>query len=271
MRNLQKNQARKDHEETDNMRDEIANLEGMVLHKKYSFVRFWSARVNHFLSGWEIIINLKWSNIKYNLYKIKLLIDNKDILYVNNKLNKNIINNNVDIKIIRILKDPFSLYKYLYSVSDYIKWSTYIFNLLPLLFINNINIVKNDIINLSDILYHIINIKEQNLTNSKYLHLINLCKKNKKLVIYNKKFNINIKSEYLFNYNINLGYLVKHIYMKDHIINISKPKTIEDKLKYKLKLTNKKYKKCKKQLEKLRLTITESNINTSTIYNEIKE
>ena len=202
----------------------------------------------------ELAKNINWNNIKYNLDKIKILITNYDKIFINNRINKNIIDYKLDNKIIKILKDPFNLYKYLYSISDYIKWNNYIYDNINKLFNNyDKKLTTKDIINLSTILYYIINLPEQNLTNSKYLHLLNLCKKHKNLVVYNDRFNLILKPQYFFNYNINLGYLIKHINMNDNNIIITSPFTTEDILRDKLKKLNKKYVKCKKELELLRL------------------
>ena len=82
----------------------------------------------------ELAKNINWNNIKYNLDKIKILITNYDKIFINNRINKNIIDYKLDNKIIKILKDPFNLYKYLYSISDYIKWNNYIYDNINKLF-----------------------------------------------------------------------------------------------------------------------------------------
>ena len=230
-------------------------IENKLIHniKKYNYKEI-SKQFYNIIFLKELATNINWNNIKYNLDKIKILIKNNNKIFINNKINKNIIDYKLDNKIIKILKDPFNLYKYLYSISDYIKWNNYISDNINKLFSNyDKKLTTKDIINLSTILYYIINLSEQNLTNSKYLHLLNLCKKHKDLVIYNDRFNLILKPQYFFNYNINLGYLIKHINMNDHNIIITSPLTTEDILRNKLKKLNKKYVKCKKELELLKL------------------
>ena len=76
-------------------------------------------------------------------------------IFLNNRVNKNIIDYKLDNKIIKILKDPLIYINIYIQFLDYIKWNNYIYNNIYKLFNNyNKKLNSNDIINLSK--YYII-------------------------------------------------------------------------------------------------------------------
>ena len=81
---------------------------------------------------------------------------------------------------------------------------------INLIYYQPIKITNNDIINLSELLYYIIKVKEQKLECINYKNLIVISNNFKHLIICNDRINLKI-NDIFTNKNINLGHLVKNI------------------------------------------------------------
>ena len=196
-------------------------------------------------------------------------MNNKNIIFYKDKINKNILSDNCDNRLKKVLKDPLEMFKFLKSDKDYIKWIEIIGKRISNLYYNQFNISEEKYPIVGKILYLINSVEEQKFSNKKYSELINLSKKNKNLILEEFRINLKIK-EYFNNNNINLGYLAKHInssyneptsFSNDEEDDIM---TEIDNLKNQLKQANKKYYKYKNKYHKLKtLTNTETTFDTS--------
>lgn len=230
-----------------------------------------SYNLNKIIYNFTLINKLKnasniitWKNIPKKIDLFKFLLNNRDLIFYKDKVNKNILPDNCDNRLKKILKDPLEMFKFLKSSKDYIKWIQIIDNKINFLYYNSINISSDDYVNLGKILYLITIIEEQDFNNKNYSDLINLCKQNKDLILDDYRINLKIK-EYFKNININLGYLAKNINSSyQEPTSFSSEETEVDKLKKQLDEVNKKYYKYKNKYHKLKsLSITESAFNTT--------
>ena len=178
--------------------DESFNLEKIIINFKL---------INKLKNASNIIT---WKNIPKKINIFKLLLNHRNLIFYKDKVNKNILPDNCDNRLKKILKDPLEMFKFLKSDKDYIKWIEIIEHHINNLYYNNINVNVEKYEDLGKILFLIVNVEEQNFGNKNYSDLINLCKLNKNLILDEYRINVKIK-EYFKNININLGYLAKHI------------------------------------------------------------
>tara|TARA_B110000879_G_C11181231_1_gene518505 strand:+ start:691 stop:2661 length:1971 start_codon:yes stop_codon:yes gene_type:complete len=207
---------------------------------------------------------ITWKNIPKKINIFKLLLNNKNIIFYNDRVNKNILNDTCDNRLKKIINEPLEMFKFLKLDKDYIKWietiDTYIINL----YYNQFNILPEKYNVLGKMLYLINNIEEQSFSNKKYVELINLAKNNKNLILEDYRINLKIK-EFLNNNNINLGYLAKHINSSyNESTSFSNEENNIDILKKQLIDINNKYYKYKNKYHKLKtLHNTETNYDSS--------
>jgi hypothetical protein len=155
---------------------------------------------------------LNWNNLPNKLSYLNLFYKNNEIIYYNFKINKNIISDNLDNRIKKIIENPFDMYKYLRKENDFIKWTKFIYNKINLLYNYPISLSSNDINNLGKIIYLLLNINEQNLKDPSYLKFINFCNMYPNLILDSNRINLKIKEYFYYSkININLGYLAKHL------------------------------------------------------------
>ncbi len=204
-------------------------------------------RIKEIITINSLLINisnrLNWNNINKKLNYINYFYLNQDILYYQNKLNKNIISPTLDYKIVKIIENPFEMYKYLKKEKDFIKWSSIIYYKINDMY--EIPVQNIDYNKFGKMIYLLYNIKEQNLKDESYIKFINFCNENEELIITpnnkNIRINIKLKDTIQLKTNINLGYLARHLLLqKTNIIfdTISDEQIIIDRL-------NKKYNKYK--------------------------
>ena len=201
----------------------------------------------------QILNNLTWKNFLKQLNLYKYIIKNtNDLLIVDGKLNKHIININMDTRLKKIITDPLQMFNYLRNENDYIKWIMLFTDIISRIFYNPIILKNNDFNKLGKILFLISKINIQNLENTEYIKLINYLRKNLHIVLFNDRINIKIRDIFKTS-QINLGFLAKHINDIDSIQTISisddiciEPSEITNKLN---KLTIKYYKYKGKYLE----------------------
>jgi hypothetical protein len=207
----------------------------------------------------DITNKLNWNNLYNRLAYLEILMNNNKYLFYNEKLNKIIFPENFDNRIKTIIINPFEMFKFLRKESDFTKWIRFLGIRCINLFFNEISLSSEDCNNLGKLIYHLINIKEQNLKELSYLKFITFCNKNPKLILDNSRINLKVK-EY-FGYikvNLNLGILAKHlIYNKDiNIIEFNdndNDKIIN--LETQIKEVTKKYQKYKKKYIEIRKTL----------------
>jgi hypothetical protein len=164
---------------------------------------------------------LNWNNLNKKFNYINYFYTNQDILYYQNRINKNVISPNLDIKIVKIIENPFEMYKYLKKEKDFIKWTIIINKKINDIFFisNNKNIDYNKIGKMIFLLY---NIKEQNIKDISYKNFLDFCNENEDIVLHpsNNRINIKIKEFFYLKININLGFLAKHLlFYKNNIDN----------------------------------------------------
>jgi hypothetical protein len=164
---------------------------------------------------------IKWKNISKKLPYLRTLIENKDILFYQDKLNKSILPENFDSRLKKIILNPFEMFKYLKKESDFIKWIYFLNDKLVNLYNVSISISDSDYIPLGKIIYLLTKIDVQDLSNKNYVKFLKYCKKKHRLILYNSRINLRIKELFKFlSVNINLGFLAKHLTFDNSKINI---------------------------------------------------
>lgn len=215
---------------------------------------------------------VNWKNIPKKTNIFLLLLKHKNLIFYRDKTNKNIISDNCDNRLKKIIKDPLDMFKYLKSEKDYIKWINIIDNEISKLYFNQFNVNQKDYSFLGKIMFRINSVTNQSFNDKVYNELLNISKKHKNLILDNYRINIKIK-EYLSNPNLNLGYLAKHINSSyNEPTSFSSEETEIKKLKNQLNKANKKYYKYKNKYHKLKtLTNTETVYNTTIDINNSKD
>ncbi len=196
----------------------------------------------------QLIKDLKWSSLSEKLNYLEYIYKNDSLIFYQNKLNKNLFDDNIDYKIKSIVLDKFVMYKYLKQEKDYIKWTKFIKNYIDNLYDKKISINNSDLELLGKLIFKLYNINNQNLKDSKYLDLINYCKKNKKLVMSSdNRINLLIREKLSsMQCQLNLGFFAKHLNFNNDIekIELVENKEIKD-INLKLKKMTQKYYKYK--------------------------
>ena len=219
----------------------------------------------------DISNKLSWRTLPKKLYYIKFFYNNSDIIFYQQKLNKNIIPDNFDIKIKKIIENPFDMYRHIKKEKDFIRWTNFISNKLNDLYYIPISLSSEDFDNIGKLLYLLFNINEQNLNDPNYKELIKFCNLHNKLILDSTRINLKIK-EYFQNikFNINLGFLAKHLTMETEILTFDNivPNEISV-LEKKLSMVNKKYHKYKiKYLHSKSINLELNVYNSDTVFSE---
>jgi len=223
----------------------------------------------------DISLKLSWNTLSKKLNYLNIFYKNTDIIYFQNKINKNIIFDNFDIRIKKIIENPFEMYKFLKKEFDFIKWTKFISDTINNLYYINISLDNNDINNIGKMIYLLFNINEQNIKEISYINFINFCINHSNLIINNNRINLKIK-EYFQNLkcSINLGYLVKDLINYTNNISFDEINHIDNKnnIEAKLCLAIDKYLKYKGKYLKIkngdRLTIINSQYNNNILENQ---
>ena len=195
----------------------------------------------------QLISNLTWNDISAKLDYLSYIYKKENLIFYQNKLNRNLFPDSIDYKIKGIILDKFSMYKYLKEEKDFIKWTKFLKNYIIELYEKPISISNDDLVLLGKLLFKIYRLEDQNLKDNKYLDLISFSQQNKKLVLINNRVNLMIKEKLSgIKCQINLGYFAKHL----NFNNIeNKIEIIENKevvgIKLELKKVKKKYYKYK--------------------------
>lgn len=221
----------------------------------------------------DITNKLQWQNLSRKLNYLNMFYKNKDIIYYMDKLNKNIIPENYDMRLKRIIENPFEMYKYLRKEKDFIRWTKFISNHIIMLYIVPISLSSNDFNLIGRLIYLLLEIKEQHMKEPTYINFINFCQMNPKLILDSTRINIKIREFFpSIKTNINLGFLAKQVTIANDMINLDDkqfdekiPEVLE--LENKLKIATKKYYKYKvKYLNKHKIYNKISVSDTSSMY-----
>ena len=216
----------------------------------------------------DISNKLSWNTLPKKLFYIKFYYSNSDIIFYQQKLNKNIIPDNFDMKIKRVIENPFEMYKFIKKEKDFIKWTRFISDRIIDLYYIPISISSDDFDNIGKLLYLLFNITEQNLNEPSYKCFLKFCNLHNKLILDTARINLKIK-EFFQNikFNINLGFLAKHLTNETEILTfeIAKPDDIII-LENEIINLNKKYHKYK--IKYIQSKTIELNINNSDIFSD---
>lgn len=138
--------------------------------------------------------------------------------YIFNILERNILFFDIiDNKVKELIQKPYIIFNNLNDKLSILKWLEIIKKYINLFYYQPIKIKNDDLINLSELLYFIIKVKDQKINCIHYQNLICVSNKFKYLIIFNDRINLRINDIFV-NKNINLGHLVKNI--KNNNINI---------------------------------------------------
>jgi hypothetical protein len=214
----------------------------------------------------DISNKLSWKTLPKKLYYIKFFYNNSDIIFYQQKLNKNIIPDNFDVKIKRIIENPFEMYKFVKKEKDFIKWTNFISDKLNDLYHIPISLSSEDFDNIGKLLYLLFNINEQNLNNNSYKEFIKFCNQHHKIILDSTRINLKIKEYFQnINLNINLGFLAKHLTSENEILTFENPINEVLLLKQELSIINKKYYKYKIKYLQTKSSSLELDIHNSDI------
>jgi hypothetical protein len=220
----------------------------------------------------DISNKLSWKTLPKKLYYIKFFYINSDIIFYQQKLNKNIIPDNFDIKIKKVIENPFEMYQYIKKEKDFIKWTRFISDKIINLYYIPISISSEDFDNIGKLLYLLFNINEQKLNDPTYVEFIKFCNLYNKLILDSTRINLKIK-EYFQNikFNINLGFLAKHLTTEIEILTFDNNIIKTDEviiLENKINEINKKYNKYKIKYLQSKSSNLELNVCNSDIFSE---
>ena len=221
---------------------------------------------------------LNWNNISKKINYLNIYYKNHDIVFYQDKLNKNIFIDNFDNRIKKIIENPFDMFKYLRKEKDFIRWAKFISHRLVSIYIVPISLSSDDFALIGTMLFLLYNIKEQNLKDPTYTEFIKFCSNNNKLILDSNRINIKIKEQFInLKCIINLGFLAKHLtWNVDEITFDDKPTNIEHSIaelqviKEKLDLTTKKYYKYKIKYMKtkkpnINVNVSETSLKTPSL------
>jgi hypothetical protein len=141
----------------------------------------------------DISNKLNWMNLPKKLSYLNFFYKNNDIVYYQGKINKNIISENFDNRIKKIIENPFEMYKYLRKEKDFIKWTKYISDKIIQLYYIPISLSTDDFEDIGKLLFLLFNITEQNIKDISYMNFINFCNLHNKLIINSNRINIKIR------------------------------------------------------------------------------
>ena len=213
----------------------------------------------------DVANKLSWNTLSKNLHYLNIFYKNCDIIFYQDKLNKTIIPKNFDIRIKKIIENPFEMYKYLRKKIDFEKWTLFISDKIPQIFYIPVSLSTEDFTYIGTLIYLLFNIEEQNIKEPNYMSFIKFCNEHIHLIVESNRININMKEYFpCLKININLGFLAKHliqnkdtIYLEQPVSNDIKENNIKE-LELKLQTALQKYHKYK---HKYKNKYIESNDN----------
>ena len=210
----------------------------------------------------QLVNDLNWSNLSKRLDYLHYIFKNENLIYYQNKLNKNLFGDTIDYKIKNIILDKFSMYKYLKKEKDFIKWTKFIKNNINELYEKKISVSDADLILLGKLIHKLYNVEVQDLKDSKYIDLVNFCQKNKKLILSENRINLMIREKFnSIQFSLNLGFFAKHLNFSNNIEQkIELEENIEiNTINMQLKKVTKKYYKYKGKYMRTKTTTCSSS------------
>ena len=210
----------------------------------------------------QLVNDLNWSNLSKRLDYLHYIFKNENLIYYQNKLNKNLFGDTIDYKIKNIILDKFSMYKYLKKEKDFIKWTKFIKNNINELYEKKISVSDADLILLGKLIHKLYNVEVQDLKDSKYIDLVNFCQKNKKLILSDNRINLMIREKFnSIQFSLNLGFFAKHLNFSNNIEQkIELEENIEiNTINMQLKKVTKKYYKYKGKYMRTKTTTCSSS------------
>ena len=183
---------------------------------KPSYLAKFKQTFNNILLLNSTIVKLNWGNVPKRLNLLSIFYKNMKLIYYQDKLNSNIIPDNIDYKIKAILSNPYEMYKYVRKETDFIRWTLFISDFVQEMFLIPISLSSTDIEKLGKLIYLLYNIKEQNMESESYKNFVECARTNPKLLIHANRINLNLKAfPNLLNHQnsvwLNLGILYKNI------------------------------------------------------------
>ena len=160
----------------------------------------------------DIASKLYWNTLPKKLNYLNIFYKNNNILFYQDKLNKNIIPYSFDPRIKKIIENPFEMYRYLRKEKDFEKWTKFISDKIMQMYHIPISLSTDDFNYIGKLIYLLFNINEQNIKDPTYIQFINFCNIYNKLVLESNRVNIKIKECFpTLKININLGLMAKHL------------------------------------------------------------
>ena len=193
---------------------------------------------------------LSWNSLPKKLNYLNIFYKNDSIVHYQEKINKNIIPDNFDFRIKKIIENPFEMYKYLRKEKDFVKWTKFISDRAIQLYLIPISLSTEDFNHIGKLIFLLFNINEQNTKDESYINFINFCNLHNKLVLESNRINLKIREHFpTLKCNLNLGFLAKHLTWDKEIITFDENRVDKSPdvlaLELKLQLTTKKYYKYK--------------------------
>lgn len=193
---------------------------------------------------------LTWTNLPKKLNYLNIFYRNDNIVHYQDKINKNIIPENFDYRIKKIIENPYEMYKYMRKEKDFIKWTKFISSKIIQMYLVPISLSSEDFNHIGKMIYLLFNINEQNTNDSSYINFVNFCNLHNKLILESNRINLKIRECFpSLKCNINLGFLAKHLTWDKETITFEENKNDKSPdilaLEMKLQLATKKYYKYK--------------------------
>lgn len=200
----------------------------------------------------DITSKITWNNLPKKLNYLNVFYKNDEIIHYQDKINKNIIPDNFDSRIKKVIENPFEMYRYLRKEKDFEKWTKFMSDKIIQLYHVPISLSSDDFNHIGKIIYLLFNIVDQNTKDKTYVNFIEFCNIHNKLVLDSNRINIKIRECFPYlKVNINLGFLAKHLTWDKESISFDDQNQNKEKsedvlaLEMKLHIATKKYYKYK--------------------------
>jgi hypothetical protein len=198
----------------------------------------------------DITHKLNWNNLPKKLNYLNIFYKNNSIIHYQDRINRNIMPENFDNRIKKIIENPFEMFKYLRKEKDFIKWTKFTSDKIIQLYYVPISLSSDDFNHIGKMIYLLFNITEQNTKEPSYINFINFCNLYPKLILDSQRINLKIREFFsTLKANINLGFLAKHLTWDKDSITFDESKIEKSidvlALEHQLHETTKKYYKYK--------------------------
>ena len=106
------------------------NYHYKIIDIKHSNIKFITNHGNFFINDVRNFATINFSNSISDLSKklnyLNIFYKNLEIVHYQDKLNKNVLPENFDYRIKKVIENPFEMYKYLRKEKDFIRWTKFI-------------------------------------------------------------------------------------------------------------------------------------------------